>query len=203
MPSYKEASNNDKDIDTLKPSRTLIISNINDDNGVVDIINDLISLNICQMYQEEEVSKYTTLKIITKNSRITGFIECLNINESKNLKYLLETNNIACRFANYRLFLRVLSDPGEFTYTQQKSMIIENLQSLYPEINIMYFKLFFKDNTLTGKGYVVIDRIADMNKLINYTNSNKNTDEKKISFHLDMFVKQPRRNERSLVNKVK
>ena len=196
-----------KDMSNL-PSRTLIISNIINDDDAVDIVNTLIALNINKgQHQELEKSskkekedtglcsnpptltlpEVTSLKIITKNSKNTGFIECTDVNESIPLKTLLHENDISCRFANYKLYMKISSSTSlPLSFGEQKKIISEHLQSLFPMINIIYFKVSTNGEGENGNknGILVVDRLCDMKRLVKYSWSDD-----KISCSLDYFRK--------------
>lgn len=152
-----------------KPSRTLILPNVDDPvKKFLDTISDLI-VNINSTNKEKE----------------TYFIECKNLEDSISLYNEMTSNDISCRYAHYRMFLRITTDTSKFSYNDFKEIIKKKLQEVVNDINIMYFKLYQKENRITGNGYIVIDKYEDLKVLIknNYVCND-------VSFQLLNFIKQ-------------
>ena len=135
---------------TMKAGKTIIISKYNNENN-----NETTFFN--------EFS--TNIKLNQINQ--TLFIESKDINTSISLFNKLKQNNIECRYANYRMFLIIDSDFEKLSYDQIKNLIKEQLYSINPNLNILYFKLYKKDNRLTGNGHIVVDNFDDLKNIVN------------------------------------
>ena len=84
------------------------------------------------------------------------------------------------------MFLRITSDTSLYTYDEFKTFIKNKLHEVIQDVNIMYFKLYQKDNRLTGNGYIVIDKYEDLRLLIK---KNFLCEENNVSFQLLNFIK--------------
>lgn len=131
---------------SMKAGKTIIISKHNDNNNVFNEFTSNIKLN----------------KI---NQSL--FIESKDINTSISLFNKLKENNIECRYANYRMFLIIDSDFENLSYDQIKNSIKEQLYTINSSLNILYFKLYKKDNRLTGNGHIVVDNFDDLKNIVN------------------------------------
>lgn len=131
---------------TMKAGKTIIISKYNDNNNVFNEFTSNIKLN----------------KI---NQSL--FIESKDINTSISLFNKLKENDIECRYANYRMFLIIDSDFENLSYDQIKNVIKEQLYTINSSLNILYFKLYKKDNRLTGNGHIVVDNFDDLKNIVN------------------------------------
>lgn len=152
-----------------KPSRTLIFPNAGDD------VQELLS--------NHDVPKRINA---TEKEKKTIFVECNNLKDSIDLYNEVFKNNMVCRYANYRMFLRITSDTNTYSYDEFKTFIKNKLQEVVQDVNIMYFKLYQKDNRLTGNGYIVIDKYEDLRLLIK---KNFLCEETNVSFQLLNFIK--------------
>lgn len=152
-----------------KPSRTLIFPDASDD------VQDLLS--------KHDVPKRINA---TEKEKKTIFVECENLKDSIELYTKVFKNNMICRYANYRMFLRITSDTSLYTYDEFKTFIKNKLHEVIQDVNIMYFKLYQKDNRLTGNGYIVIDKYEDLKLLIK---KNFLCEENNVSFQLLNFIK--------------
>lgn len=153
-----------------RPSRTIIVPFMTKEKQ--DIIESMSDM-------------YTTLNIVSKKNK-TGFIECVSVSKSIDLQASLIQRNIQCRFANYRLFLKITSDTSLFHYDEIKKEVKNKLYEYKDDLNILFFKLYKKDNRLTGNGYIVLDKNDDLHQLVkkNYACHND-----KITFQLHNFTK--------------
>lgn len=152
-----------------KPSRTLVIPDVQ------PRVETLLSEN-------KHLYKNFTK---TEKKRVSCFIECDKLEDSINLYNLLSKNEIVSRYANYRMFIRITSDTNSHTYDEFKSMIKNKLNEVVDRINIMYFKLYQKNDRLTGNGYIVIDKYEDLKKIIK---NNYVCNDSCVSFQLLNFV---------------
>lgn len=135
---------------TMKAGKTIIISKYNNENNNESTFFNEFSTNI---------------KLNKINQSL--FIESKDINTSISLFNKLKQNNIECRYANYRMFLIIDSDFEKLSYDQIKNVIKEQLYSINPNLNILYFKLYKKDNRLTGNGHIVVDNFDDLKNIVN------------------------------------
>ena len=131
---------------TMKAGKTIIISKYTDNTNFFNEFSSNIKLN--QINQ-------------------SLFIESKDINTSISLFNKLKENKIECRYANYRMFLIIDSDFEKLSYDQIKNIIKEQLYAINPKLNILYFKLYKKENRLTGNGHIVVDNFDDLKNIVN------------------------------------
>lgn len=108
-----------------------------------------------------DVSQYDGLVSSFKTSSESLFIE-FNTVEQASLAYeSLKQQGVRVKFAYYKLFLKITSNIEDLTYDQIKDAIKSSIDA-----NILYFKLYKKDDKLLGSGDFTIDRLSDLNDLI-------------------------------------
>lgn len=130
---------------SMKAGKTIIISKYNDN---IQLLNE-----------------YQNIKLNKINQSL--FIESKDLETSISIFNILKKNNIECRYANYRMFLIIDSDFEKLNYDQIKNNIKEQLYTINPSMNILYFKLYKKDNRLTGNGHIVVDNFDDLKNIVN------------------------------------
>ena len=65
------------------------------------------------------------------------------------------------------MFLIIDSDFEKLSYDQIKNIIKEQLYTINPNLNILYFKLYKKENRLTGNGHIVVDNFDHLKNIVN------------------------------------
>lgn len=144
---------------------------------------------IISKYEEKEdmFEQFSNVKLNKINKSL--FIESKDLQTSISIFNKLKENNIDCRYANYRMFLIIDSDFEKLTYDEIKNNIKEQLYSLNQNLNILYFKLYKKENRLTGNGHIVLDNYDDLKNIVNKIHVKNN-----FVFKLVNYVSKEKRN---------
>ena len=73
----------------------------------------------------------------------------------------LKDDGVRVKYAYYKLFLKISTDISNLSYDQIKEGIKANSDG-----NIIYFKLYKKNDKLIGSGDFSVDKLSDFNNLI-------------------------------------
>ena len=85
------------------------------------------------------------------------------------------------KYSYYRVFFRLDNHDESLDYDTLKSQVCAKLTELIPEINILYFKFYTKNNKLIGSGDFTIDTKETLDTLL--TLREVDTKPMKISFY--------------------
>jgi len=108
-----------------------------------------------------DVSQYIGLVSSFKTSSESLFMEFNTIESASSAFEALRENNVRVKYAYYKLFIKITSELDKLTYDQIKDAVRGSIDA-----NILYFKLYKKDDRLLGSGDFTIDRLGDLNNLI-------------------------------------
>lgn len=108
-----------------------------------------------------DVSQLEGLVTSSKTSSDSLFLEFSTVDQAVLAYESLRNKDVRVKYAYYKLFLKLTSDISELNYDKIK----EAVKSVV-EANILYFKLYKKDDKLIGSGDFTIDRLEDLNNLI-------------------------------------
>jgi hypothetical protein len=128
-----------------KPSRTLLV---NDSTKSIDV-STLVGL----VSHEKTASNSIFLEFATIEDAIEAFEK-------------LKQEDVRVKYAYYKLFIKYASSIQDQTYDTLKEKSKEILQNKINDVNVVYFKLYKKENKLIGCGEVTVDRISDVNALV-------------------------------------
>ena len=128
-----------------RPSRTLLV---NDSTKSIDI---------------------STLSGLISNEKTNSnsiFLEFASIEDATVAFEKLKSDDVRVKYAYYKLFIKFTCPVKEITYDTLKELSKNVLQQDINDINIVYFKLYKKNNELIGCGEITVDRLSDVEKLI-------------------------------------
>jgi len=158
-------NNTDNQISNRRPSRTLLV---NDSTKSIDI------------------STFTGLISNEKTNSNSIFLEFSTIEEAVQAFEQLKNDDIRVKYAYYKLFIKFTSPVKEISYDVLKEKAKEVLQSDISDINVVYFKLYKRNNELIGCGEVTVDRLGDVEKLIKRSFEGQN-DNSNLTFDIYRF----------------
>lgn len=108
--------------------------------------------------------KLKNVKVDFKSNNGTRFLEFNTVKDSTTSYDLLQKNEIKCKYSEYKIFLRFKSNNNNIE--ELKKLITDKLTSTFSEVNILNLALFQKDDKYIDCGYIVVDRLNDLNTLI-------------------------------------
>ena len=108
--------------------------------------------------------KFENVNIDFKSNNGTRFLEFDNIENSKKSFDLLQKKEIKCKYSEYKIFLRFKSPNNDIE--ELKKLIIDKLTTTFSDLNILNISLFQKDDKYIDCGYLVVDKLNDLNTLI-------------------------------------
>jgi hypothetical protein len=89
------------------------------------------------------------------------FLEFDTIDNSVLALEKLKDDGVRVKYAYYKLFIKISSDISNLSYDEIKEAIKTNSDG-----NILYFKLYKKNDKLIGSGDFSVDKLSDFNNLI-------------------------------------
>lgn len=110
------------------------------------------------------VSQLVGLVSSSKTTSESVFLEFDTVENAEKAFEYLKNLDVRVKYAYYKLFLKITSNLDQLSYDQIK----EGVKALV-ECNVLYFKLYKKDEKLIGSGDFTIDRLEDLNNLIKKT----------------------------------
>jgi hypothetical protein len=158
-------NNTDNPNSNRKPSRTLLV---NDSTKSID------------------VSELTGLVSHEKTPSNSIFLEFATIDDATAVFEKLKADDVRVKYAYYKLFIKFTSPVKELSYDSLKEKSKEVLQTDINDINVVYFKLYKKNNELIGCGEVTVDRLSDVEKLIKRSFTGQ-YDDKNLDFDIYRF----------------
>lgn len=108
--------------------------------------------------------KFENVNIDFKSNNGTRFLEFDNVENSKKSFDLLQKKEIKCKYSEYKIFLRFKSPNNDIE--ELKKLIIDKLTTTFSDLNILNISLFQKDDKYIDCGYLVVDKLNDLNTLI-------------------------------------
>ena len=108
--------------------------------------------------------KFENVNIDFKSNNGTRFLEFDNIENSKKYCDLLQKKEIKCKYSEYKIFVRFKSQNNNIE--ELKKLIVDKLTTTFTDLNILNISLFQKDDKYIDCGYLVVDKLNDLNTLI-------------------------------------
>lgn len=140
-----------------------------------------------ESYDLSKLSKAVKTTVASQNIK---FVEFTNTSDAVEAYNTLTKDNVHVKFAYYRVFIKFNTNINGLEYDDIKASMSNKLKDEHKDINILYFKLYRKDNKFIGSGELTIDNFDIFQQLIKksfiYETSVKET---KINYQLFRFKK--------------
>lgn len=94
------------------------------------------------------------------------FVEFNSLQDSKAAFDKCSSDNIKCKYAYYNSFIRLKNIKPDTDEEELKNNIIDKLKEQVNDVNLIDIKLFKKNDKLINSGYVIFDKLDDLNNII-------------------------------------
>jgi hypothetical protein len=129
-----------------RPGRTLVINNPD---------------------KEYSLEGYDGIQSTFQTEKGAHFVIFDSVENSENALNDLKESGVRVKFSYYKLFVKT-SDLNieSLTYDELKEKINKKLKEIDPNMNILYFKLYKRQNKLSGSGDLVLDLKEHLDALV-------------------------------------
>jgi hypothetical protein len=113
--------------------------------------------------KEKTIDTETLVGLVSnvKTASNSLFLEFDTIDNSVLALEKLKEDGVRVKYAYYKLFLKISTDISNLSYDDIKEAIKANSEG-----NVLYFKLYKKNDKLIGSGDFSVDKLSDFNNLI-------------------------------------
>lgn len=116
--------------------------------------------------KDYDVSSYKGIKNIGISKKGAKFVTFESTTEAEAALHDLRERDILSRYSYYYVFFKIKNYSDTSNYDEIKQQSIEAIQNFDPESNVLYFKLYRRNETFTGSGDLTLDTMESLDKLL-------------------------------------
>tara|TARA_Y100000589_G_C26840417_1_gene501744 strand:+ start:131 stop:667 length:537 start_codon:yes stop_codon:yes gene_type:complete len=136
--------------DNRRPGRTLVINNPE---------------------KEYSLQGYDGILNTFKTEKGAHFVIFNTVSNAENALNDLKESGVRVKYSYYKLFVKTSGlDLENLTYDQLKEKVLSKLKSIDSNIEVLYFKLYKRQNKLSGSGDLVLDLKEHLDALVELKN---------------------------------